>query len=444
MSDPNKISETANEACSLLLFDKSEYASRRASLMEKIPDGAAIILGAASPLGYAEFVQNNDMMYFSGVEIPNASMIIDGKTKTSTLFFTITDRSARNEGINLKLVHNTVDITGIETVLPIDQFTPTLSRLANSGYVFYTSFKPEELARECSAEKFRFLQNATTLNIWDGRLIRELQFVKNLRERFPSVTVRDASPFIWGLRSIKSPAEIAHLRRVGQLSVEAHKAMMKATRVGVPEYEMAAAFEYACKKVGARDVAYNTIISSAENHPYLHYYRYDRILKTGDFIVVDAGAKLNNYVVDISASYPADGKFTPRQREIYEVAYAIQEACKKVYRPGIEAKEIQIQVKEILKNEGFDIEKDLFKIPTMQTGLSHNVGMAVHDVSPGLRGPLRPGMVFACDIYAVFPDEDLGVRVEDTVVITENGCENLTAGLPRTIEEIEEFMKNND
>jgi Xaa-Pro aminopeptidase len=424
-----------------LLFDKSEYAGRRARLMEKIPDGVAILLGATPATGYGEFVQNNDMMYFAGVEIPNAALIIDGRSKTSTLFFTITDSGARNEGISLDLVHNAAAVTGIERVSPIDQFTPTLSRLAGSGAVLYTSFKPEELARECSAEKFGIVQNAMTLNLWDGRLTRELQFVKNLRERFPHATVKDAASFIWELRSIKSAAEIEQLRKVGRLGVEAHKAMMRATQVGAPEYEMSAAFEYTVKKAGARDLAYNVIISSAENHPYLHYYRHDRILKAGDFIVVDAGPTLDYYVIDISASYPADGKFTPRQREIYEAAWAIQEACRQVYRPGIEARDVQPLVLEILKKKGFNTDKDLFKIRTMQTGISHNVGMAVHDVSAGPRGPLRPGMVFACDIYAVFPGEDLGVRVEDTIVITETGCENLTPGLPRSVAEIEAFMK---
>jgi len=423
-----------------LLFDKSEYAARRARLMEKIPDGAAILLGATPPTG-GEFFQNNDMMYFAGVEIPNAAVIIDGRAKATTLFFTITDAAARNEGISLELVRNAAAVTGIERVLPIDQFTPGLSRLAGSGAVFYTSFKPEELAREYSAEKHAALQNSMTLNLWDGRLTRELQFVKNLRDRFPQAVVRDAAPFIWGLRSIKSPAEIAHLRNVGRLGVEAHLAMMRATRVGAAEYEMSAAFEYAVKKAGARDLAYNVIISSAENHPYLHYYRHDRVLKDGDFIVVDAGPNLDYYVVDISASYPANGHFTARQREIYEAAHAIEEACRQVYRPGIEAKDVQPLVLEILRKKGFDVDKDLFRIRTMQTGISHNVGMATHDVSAGPRGPLRPGMVFACDIYAVFPGEDLGVRVEDTIVITETGCENLTPGLPRTVEEIEAFFK---
>jgi len=228
-----------------LLFDKGEYATRRARLAERIPDGAAVFLGATLPTGFNEFVQNNDLMYFAGVEIPNAVLVIDGRSKTSTLFFTISDAAARNEGISLDLVRNAAAVTGIERVAPIDQFTPALARLANGGAVLYTPFKPEELARECSAEKLGQLQNSMVMNLWDGRLTRELQFVKNLRERLPHATVRDVSPFVWELRAIKSPAEIAHMRKVGLLGVEAHRAMMRATRAGAPEYELSAAFEYA-------------------------------------------------------------------------------------------------------------------------------------------------------------------------------------------------------
>jgi Xaa-Pro aminopeptidase len=424
-----------------LFFDRAEYAARRARLMERIPDGAAIVLGSTPATGYLEYFQNNDFLYFSGVEIPNAILIIDGRAKTSTIFFTISENAARGEGVPLDIIRDPRAATGIEQALPLEQFSGALARLANRGAVLYTSFKPEELSREASSEKLNVLQNSMTLNAWDGRLTRELQFVRHLRDRFPSAEVQDAAPFIWELRMIKSAAEIGHLRKVGRLGVEAHKAMMRATGVGVPEYEMSAAFEYACKKAGARDIGYNVIISSAQNHPFLHYYRHDRVLAGGDFIVVDAGPNLNSYTVDISASYPADGRFTPRQREIYEAALAVEKACLEVYRPGITCDQVREEVREVVRKKGFDVDGELFKVRSMLGGCSHYVGMAVHDVGGGPRGPLRPGMVFACDIYAVYAKEDLGVRVEDTVVITETGVENLTAGLPREIAEIESFMR---
>ncbi|MHB8093370.1 MAG: aminopeptidase P N-terminal domain-containing protein [Candidatus Aminicenantales bacterium] len=423
-----------------LLFEKSEYAARRTKLMDRIPDGIAVILGAQPITGYNPYVQNNDFMYFSGVEIPDAILVVDGVNRESTLFFTIAERTAAGEGISLDLVRNPKEVTGIERVLPLEQFSSYLSRTAPRAKVLYTSFMPEELLRECSQEKSGTLLANTTLNPWDGRLTRELQFVKVLKDRFPGAEIKDCSPFIWSLRAVKSPAEIAVLRRSGRLGVQATIETMRASRAGLFEYELSAVFEYFCRKAGA-DIAYNVIISSDKNHPYLHYYKHDRKLADGDFLVVDAGPDVDFYDVDISFSFPANGKFTPRQREIYEACLAVQQANLERYRPGVTCEQIREEVNEVLTKRGFDLSKEIFKIRTMQAGCSHNVGMAVHDVSGGPRGPLQPGNVFACDIFAVFPGENLGVRIEDTVVITENGCENLTAGIPREIGAIEELMR---
>jgi Xaa-Pro aminopeptidase len=421
-------------------FDKSEYAIRRKKLMEKIPDGVAIILGAQLRVTYNEHYQNNDFMYFTGVEIPNAILLIDGVKKESTLFFTITERAARNEGISLELVRNPQDITGIEKILPYEQFTPHLTLLAEKAPILYTSFKPEELVRECTNEKYRILRRNLTRNEWDGRLTRELQFVKLLEERFPQVEVRDSSRLIWNLRIIKSPAEIDLLRKAARIAVKAHVELMKSTRVGMHEYELAALYEYLCKKEGAQDLAYYMLICSGENHPYLHYYKHDRILQDGDFLVIDVGPDLGYYDIDITISYPVNGKFTPRQREIYEAAKAVHEACMTVYRPGLTGEEVREEVDAILTQQGFDLTSDIFQKRTMRGGFGHYVGMAVHDVGGGPR-VLQPGMVFANEPFAVFPEENLGVRVEDTILITEDGCENLTAGIPREIEEIEALMK---
>jgi Xaa-Pro aminopeptidase len=385
-----------------------------------------------------EYYQNNDFIYFTGVEIPNAILVIDGRKKESTLFFTISERSARNEGISLELVRKPKDVTGIENALPLESLEPYLTQLTEETKIFYTSFKPEELMRECSNEKLRTLQRNMTRNIWDGRLTRELQFVKKLREKFPNVEILDCSSMIWDLRIIKSPAEIKLLRRAGKIGVKAHIEVIKATRVGMHEYELAALYEYLCMKEGAQDLAYYMIICSGENHPYLHYYKHDRVLQDGDFLVIDVGPDVGYYDVDITVSYPANGKFTPRQREIYEAANAVHNACLSVYRPGLTRKEAREEVRELLIKQGYDLTKDTFK--KMQGGFGHYVGMAVHDAGGG-PSVLKPGMVFANEPLAVFPNENLGVRIENTILITEDGCENLTAGIPRKVEEIEALMK---
>ncbi len=424
-----------------LLFEKTEYAARRARLMEAIPDGAAILLGAQPVTGYLPFFQNNDLMYFCGVEIPGAILVIDGRRKQSTLFFTMSEPEARGEGLPVDLIAKTREFTGLEQVAPADRLSGALSQMAGQGYVLYTPFKPEELMGEVSSEKAGALQRSMTLNLWDGRLTRELEFVKLLRDRFPAAAVKDCSPAVWDLRMIKSPAEIAMHRQAGRIGVKAMTEIMRATRAGTGEWEIAALFEFVCKSSGAQSLAYNTIISSDENHPYLHYAKHDRTLRDGDFLVVDAGPDLGYYDVDISISYPANGKFTPRQREIYEAALMMQRESVARYRPGVTYAEVAAEALAAVKARGFDVDGPLFKPRSMRDGGSHYVGMAVHDVGGAPRGPLKPGMVFACDIYAVYADEKLGVRVEDTVVITEKGCENLTPGIPRTVAEIEALMK---
>lgn len=421
-----------------LVFDKSEYAARRARLMDKIPDGAAVILGARPPAGYHPFVQSNDFLYLCGVEAPNAVLVVDGKRKESLLFMTLTERTARNDGIPLDLVRDPVSATGLERVLPADQLTGTLGRLAGQGYILYTPFMPEELARECSAEKWRILQSDMAANPWDGRLTREGQFAKLLGERFPAAAVRDCSSMIWELRVVKSPAEVEVLRKGAAIAVRAYREVLKAVRPGMPEYELAALFEYHCKKEGARDLAYYIILCSAENHPYVHYYKHDRILRDGDFVVMDAGPDLHGYDIDITVSFPVNGKFTPRQREIYEACLAVHEANLSLYRPGLTLDAVRKGVEDILKKKGFDPKKDVFR--QMRGGFGHYVGLAVHDVG-GSPAVLRPGLVFANEPMALYPDENLGVRVENTLLITESGCENLTDGIPRSVRDIEEFMK---
>ncbi len=421
------------------LFEKSEYAARRAKLMEKIPDGVAIILGAQPKPGYNEYYQNNDFMYLSGVEIPNALLIIDGVKKESVLFFTSTESAARNEGISLDFVRNPQETTGIEKVLPAEQFSPYLSELSTQVKCFYTSFQPEELMRQCSREKFRKLQSNMTQNEWDGRLTRELQFVEHLKTKFPDIEVKDCSQMIWDLRVIKSPAEIELLRKAGQITVQAHLEIIKATRPGMTEYQLAALFEYICKKNGAQDLAYYLIICSAQNPAYVHYNKHDRILQDGDFLVIDGGCDFGYYDTDITISYPANGIFSPRQKEIYTASHAMHEACMKVYRPGLTKEQLTVEVEAILTAQGHDLQSETFK--KFRPSFGHYVGMAVHDVG-GSPQVLKPGMVFANEPFTTFPEENLGVRVEDTILITETGCEILTKGLPRTIQEIEAFMKN--
>jgi len=425
-------------------FDKAEYAARRGRLMDTIGDGAAVFLGAPTPAGDHAFRQGHDFYYLTGVEIPDAFLVVDGLRKESVLFFTMSEAAADGEAIPLDLIRAPAEYTGIERVLPADQFSAQLAGLANRGRPVYTMFKPEELGRENSNEKFNALQKSMTLSPWDGRLTRELQFVKQLRERFPQADVRDSSPIVWNLRKYKSPAELAIMRQAARLGVQAHNALIASTRPGVAERALAAVFEFACKKDGAQDLAYETIIMSGKNHAYGHYHQYDRVLNDGDFVILDAAPDYENYHVDISTTFPASGRFSPRQKELYDAALGVHGVCLQHYRPGVTFREIGRQVDAHLKARGFDQYAQDFRGIVRLGGYNHSIGLATHDVMGTFAGPdevLKPGFVFACDIQLFRLDEQIGIRIEDTVAITETGREVLSLGVPRTVAEIEALMK---
>jgi Xaa-Pro aminopeptidase len=427
-----------------LIFEKDEYRNRREKLMDRIPNGIAIIRGASESLAGLAFSQYNNMMYFAGVEIPDAILIVDGEKRESTLFFTIDEDHADSENISLDLVREPVKITGIEHYRPYEDFSETLKNRLTKTTIIYTPFSPEEYIGENSMEKFATFKRNVTDNEWDGRLTREMQFVAVLNQRFPENQVSNCSPFIWELRKFKSKAEIDLIRQAAQLSVQAHKAVMKATRPGVPEVELAALFQQVSMSGGAKGLAFGTIIMSDKNHAYGHYMQYDRILGEKDFIILDGGANVSYYASDVSTTFPASGKFTETQGEIYELGLFIRKICQSMYRPGVSLTEIGAEVKKELEKLGFDTSEPRFNLWIRDGGYNHSIGMAVHDRMHSFdRGePLQPGFVFACDIMGM-ADDVTGIRIEDTVVITEDGCEILSSGLPRTIDEIEAFMKNN-
>jgi Xaa-Pro aminopeptidase len=425
------------------LIDNAEYAARRARLMDEIPDGVAIIPGATSPVASFQFFQNNDFFYFTGVEAPNAWLVVDGVNRVSTLFLTLEEHDARGEGIPPELALNPAAYTGIERALPVEEMDAFLADAGRRVGVFYLSQRPEELRRMNTNEVFRAFQRTVTENPMDGRLTRELQLVERLEQRYPGVEVRDCFRTIQVLRKVKSPAEVALVREAGRIGVEAHLEFMRSTEVGMPERALAALFEFVSKREGAQDLAYETIIMAGDHHPWGHYHKHDHTLEDGDFIILDAGPEYAYYNVDISTTFPANGRFTPEQRELYELGLGIRQVCLDNYRAGTTFAEVGEKVREWLVANGHDATEPRFRGLIRWGCYNHPIGLATHDVMASITGPdepLEPGFVFACDIN--MPEtETMGIRIEDTVVITEDGYVNLSDGLPRTVEEIETFMR---
>lgn len=425
-------------------LDTAEYASRRSRLMADIGNGVAIFLGATTPAGDVAFRQGHDFFYMTGVEIPDAVLVVDGMRKESVLFFTMDEKTADGLGIPVDLVRAPTTATGIERVMPAEGLNGYLAGLTRRNTPIYTLFRPEEIGPENSNEKFNALQRTMTMNAWDGRLTRELQFVKLLRERFPQADVRDSSAFVWNLRKYKSAAELTIMREAAPLGVEAHKAFIRSTQPGVAERSLAAVFDFVSALGGGRGLAYYTIIMSGKNHAYGHYHAYDRVLADGDFVILDAGPDVGNYHVDISTTFPVSGTFSKRQRELYEAALVVRNAAIDNYRPGITLRQVGQQMEAALTANGLERFASDFASIIRYGGYNHSIGLATHDVMGTFAGPdevLQPGFVFACDIQLFRIDEEIGIRIEDTVAITASGREILSAGAPRTVAEIEALMK---
>lgn len=416
------------EGAGALTFDPFEYAGRRARFMEQIGDGVAVLLGSLSGR------QNNEIRYYSGVDVPGTILVMDGLRGESTLFYSTTERYLRGENLDPALATDPVKATGVEKHYPADEFTGVFSRLAASAEVVHTPFRSEVSEREVSTE-----------SEWDGRRTRRQRFVAVLKERFPGTRVEDCAETIWEQRRIKTAAEVEAIRRAGRIGASAMVEVLRAARPGMYEYELSALYEYVCKRQGARELAFDTIISSAENHPYLHYAGYDRHLVEGDFLVFDAAPRWQDYCMDTTISFPIDGRFSPRQREIYTACLEISKGCLARYRPGITGFEIGEQVRGELEERGYDLSGSAFTRMRFfdEGGITHHVGLETHDAGGSDLPPDRPleeGMVFACDVFGTWPDEELGVRVENTVLVTADGCEVLNPGVPREIEEIERLL----
>ena len=230
---------------------------------------------------------------------------------------------------------------------------------------------------------------------------------------------------------IKSQEEREIMRRNGKISAEAVKQAMLATESGVFEYEIEAAAMHIILKHGAKGPAYPPIVGSGPNTCIMHYEENGRQTEDGDLVLMDFGADLDYLCMDITRTWPVSGKFTPEQREIYQIVIEVQKACIEAYKPGVTSEDVQKHVSEVMKKKGLD--------PRGQRGgIGHYVGMCVHDVGP--RGPLREGMVFAIEPGLYYPEKNIGIRIEDTVLITKDGCEVLSKDVPKEIDEIEKLM----
>jgi Xaa-Pro aminopeptidase len=418
------------------------YTARRAKLAAQI-DGPIVLWGLTgreeSSQAYV-FAQEENFYYLTGHNEEGAALIIlpaqkatapspatphaltDGPRET---LFLPEKNPAKEKWNGLRMSPSDPGIearTGFAAVKPFSGLRTSIEQLTK----LYSSF-------------FTILPYEQEL----GGYPHEKEVTDWLQLAAPQAKLKDIRAQIGELRQIKSPGELAFLRRAIELSLDAHLEAMKMMRPGVPEYQIAAKMVEVHAMGGSEAEGYAPIVGAGPNSTALHYDTLSRKIENGDIVVLDVGAQYSGYSADITRTLPANGKFTPRQREIYNVVLGAQNAAMAMLKPGVDYcgkgdKSAYKVSYDYINSHG----KDLHGKPLGQYyihGLGHHIGLNVHDPGSSCQ-PLQPGMVVTVEPGIYIPEENLGVRIEDNVLITGNGYQLLSDRLTRDPAEIEKIM----
>jgi Xaa-Pro aminopeptidase len=436
------------------IFPAEEYAARRARVMAGIGDGVAIVLGATEPPGEMPFRQNSQCFYLSGVVEPRAVLIVDGRTRRTTVFLqpANTRRDTSMFGPAMAPGPDAVAGLGVEEVLPLTGLTAAITALAAERRTVYTPFAAEVLGSQSQGDPTR-MWKANREDPWDGRDSREATFVARLKATAPSLEIRDLDPIVNALRAVKSPREIALLREATRIAGEGIVAAMRASRPGLPEYGLQAEADYVFRKNGALGVAYFALVATGRNTYYTHYHRSTEVLRDGELVQFDYAPDYKYYQSDVTRVFPANGRFTPRQREYYGIYLKLYQALLTsiaVHKTPGEVTATAIgKMDAIMAAYPFTDERikaaaakmvDGLRGRKNPRGLGHNVGLEVHDVGGLQSDTFEPGRVFTIEPQMRLEDEHLGVRLEDMILITETGYENMSASVPIEVADIERLM----
>lgn len=436
------------------IFPADEYAARRARVVAGIGDGVAIVLGATEPPGEMPFRQNSQCFYLSGVTEPRAVLLVDGRTKRTTVF--LQPANARRDtsmfGPALAPGPGTAAALGVEDVQPLTAFIPAVHALIADRRTIYTPFAAEVLGSQSQGDPTR-MWRANRDDPWDGRDSREATFVAKLKAAAPAPEVRDLDPIVNALRAVKSPREIALIREATRIAGEGIVAAMRVARPGRREYELQAEADYVFKKNGAAGVAYFALVATGRNTYYTHYHRSTEVLRDGELVQFDYAPDFKYYQSDVTRVFPVNGRFTPRQREYYGIYLKLYQALLTsiaVHKTPGEVLQTAVAKMDAIM-AGYPFTDDRIKTAAAKMvdglrarkdprGLGHNVGLEVHDVGGLQAATFEPGRVFTIEPQLRLEDEHLGVRLEDMILITETGYENLSAAVPIEIADIERSM----
>ena len=411
---------------------KTEFVTNnRNKVFKRMLDDSVLILFA----GHApykrgdekyEFSPDRNFYYVTGIDRENQIiMFLKTESARSATLYIERDNGYLAKWVGANMTEEEARLeSGIEEISYLDKFYGDLS-----DTVFKNNIK----------HIYIDLENRE----WDAAESESLKFANEFRKKYPAVDMIDAYPFFADLRMIKEPYELDLMRKAVKITTDGLEAMMKNARPGMYEYELEAYFDFVLTKNGVTDKAFKTIVASGERGTILHYSKNNCMTKDGDLVLVDCGAQYGWYCGDITRTFPVNGKYTPLQKQIYDIVLEGQRRVIETIRPGVKFSRLNETLKEFyfeeLKNLGLvsspeEVSKYYFH------GVSHYLGAETHDIGRYGDRTLVPGMVLTVEPGLYIEEYGIGIRTEDDALVTENGCELLSDGFMKTTEEIEEFM----
>jgi Xaa-Pro aminopeptidase len=432
---------------------KEEFAARRAKVLQKIGDGVAVMQGGAETSAYEKFRQSNQFYYLTGVETPRAILVLDGRAKSSTLYLLPTNEAMeRSEGPLLAPGTAAEQLTGIEHVKPRAEFDALVPGL--SGRTIYTPVRGETSLMG-TPDRANAHARAREADPWDLQGSREAFFRARLAEKAPGAKLENLDDILDEMRMIKSPREIALLRESSRIAALAHMEAMRSAEPGMYEFEIEAIGDYVFKAHNAWGAAYFGLTAAGPNAQWPHYHAAQTQMKDGDLVLFDYAPDFHYYTSDVTRMWPANGRFTADQRELYGIYLKLYQAIMTSIRPGPTLEIFKDTVKKMdtvmasytFTNPKYKEAAQRFvegyrarvTTPRPTATLGHMVGMEVHDVQKNFDGYV-PGMVFTIEPALTVPADHIYVRLEDMLVITPTGYENMSAMAPVEIDAIEKLM----
>ena len=414
---------------------KDTYIARRKQLLEnKRENTAVVIFSGSAPMksqdeAYAFSVDRN-FFYLTGIERENMILLMRKNylgQYSETLFVEPYDEIlAKWVGGRMRAAEAT-EISGVEAIADIGEFSDRLNSLVESSR---------------GLGKLTFF-----LDLWryhkDQADTPAHTLAKTLQSKYPAVAIEDINGDMAAMRAVKDEKEIAFMRQAQEHTRIAIEEMMRYAKPGMNERELEGAFDFALMKQGIRDHAFSSIFAGGKRATTLHYSENDQIVNDGEMVLIDLGSAYGNYSADISRTFPINGKFTDRQKQLYNAVLEAQRIVIANAKPGLTTRDLNQMVVDYYETrlDDLGLRKDGKTVRDYYYhGVSHQLGLDTHDICTERERTLKPGMVITVEPGLYIEEESIGIRIENDVRITETGCEDLSAVIPRTVEEIEAIM----